>query len=66
MPATIIKSADGSHRATLTPSPDGDGVWVVVERLSPPIKHRLGAWFFRAPFHLVLTHVHDLVYPLSE
>lgn len=62
--ATVIMSSDGSHGATLTPSPDGDGVWVVIERLVPPTR-RLGAWFLRAPFHLVRDQVHDIVHPLT-
>ena len=65
-PATTISSSDGSHRAALTPSPDGDGVWVVIERVIPPPRTRLGAWFLRAPFHVALTRVHDIVYPLTS
>ena len=32
MAVTTITSIDRSHVADLTPSPDGDGVWVVIKR----------------------------------
>lgn len=61
---TTIDSADGSHRATLTSSPDGDGVWVIIKRVYPPFT-TLGAWFLRCPFHLACDQVHDILYPLT-
>ena len=64
VPPMLITSSDGSHVASLTPSPDGDGVWVVIQRVVPPTT-RIGAWFLRCPFHLACTSVHDLVYPLT-
>jgi hypothetical protein len=61
---TTILSVDGSHGATLTPSPDGDGVWVVIKRVVPPF-HTIGAWFLRCPYHLARDQVHAIVYPLT-
>ena len=39
---TTITSSDGSHSAALTPSPDGDGVWVVIKRVYPPMTNHRG------------------------
>jgi hypothetical protein len=61
----VIMSRDKSHLATLTPSPDGDGVWVVLKRVHPPLK-TIGAWFLRCPYHVAQERVHDIVYPLTK
>ena len=62
--STLIMSRDLSHKAVLVPTDDGDGCWVTISRVQPPMR-TYGSWFLRGAFHVVRDHVHDLIWPMT-
>lgn len=57
-------SRDNSHKATIVPVADGDGCWVTLQRVTPPMTI-YGSWFMRGPLHVVRDAVHDIIYPIT-